>query len=149
VLGEATPGASQFYRARAAITRRLIERHGFNIVAVDAARIDRTLAFQADVQLVMTAKAASGRLSSSASQTGSVLPPGPISYIRKKDVNGTMHRFAGPSGRPMRRCRVTQLVTPGSVVRPLKLHFSHPDDWGRIQASAARVTAASCLGESA
>jgi erythromycin esterase-like protein len=46
LLGEATHGTSQFYRARAMITRRLIEKHGFNIVAVeadwpDAARIDR------------------------------------------------------------------------------------------------------------
>ncbi|HUJ02832.1 MAG TPA: erythromycin esterase family protein [Rhizomicrobium sp.] len=46
LLGEATHGTSEFYRARAAITRRLIENHGFNIVAVeadwpDAARIDR------------------------------------------------------------------------------------------------------------
>src|SRR5215203_2671988 len=46
LLGEATHGTSEFYRARAAITRRLICRHGFNIVAVeadwpDAARIDR------------------------------------------------------------------------------------------------------------
>jgi erythromycin esterase-like protein len=46
LLGEATHGTSQFYSARAAITRRLIEKHGFNIVAVeadwpDAARIDR------------------------------------------------------------------------------------------------------------
>jgi protein-L-isoaspartate(D-aspartate) O-methyltransferase len=45
-LGEATHGTSEFYRARAAITRRLIERHGFTIVAVeadwpDAAAIDR------------------------------------------------------------------------------------------------------------
>ena len=45
LLGEATHGTSEFYRARAAITRRLIERHGFNLVAVeadwpDAARID-------------------------------------------------------------------------------------------------------------
>ena len=45
LLGEATHGSSEFYRARAAITRRLIERHGFSIVAVeadgpDAARID-------------------------------------------------------------------------------------------------------------
>ena len=45
LLGEATHGTSEFYRARAAITRRLIERHGFAIVAVeadwpDAARID-------------------------------------------------------------------------------------------------------------
>ena len=46
LLGEASHGTSEFYRARAAITRRLIERHGFNIVAVeadwpDAATIDR------------------------------------------------------------------------------------------------------------
>lgn len=45
LLGEATHGTSEFYRARAAITRRLITHHGFTIVAVeadwpDAARID-------------------------------------------------------------------------------------------------------------
>src|SRR3546814_18486829 len=45
LLGEATHGTSEFYLARAAITRRLVERHGFNVVAVeadwpDAARID-------------------------------------------------------------------------------------------------------------
>ena len=52
LLGEASHGTSQFYRARAAITRRLIEKHGFNIVAVeadwpDAARIDRYVRFRA------------------------------------------------------------------------------------------------------
>src|SRR6476646_7909080 len=36
LLGEATHGTAEFYRARAAITRRLVERHGFNIVAVEA-----------------------------------------------------------------------------------------------------------------
>ncbi|HEX8234269.1 MAG TPA: protein-L-isoaspartate(D-aspartate) O-methyltransferase [Caulobacteraceae bacterium] len=36
LLGEATHGTSEFYRARAAITRRLIEKHGFTIVAVEA-----------------------------------------------------------------------------------------------------------------
>ncbi len=46
LLGEASHGTSEFYRARAAITRRLIEEHGFTIVAVeadwpDAAGIDR------------------------------------------------------------------------------------------------------------
>lgn len=46
LLGEASHGTSEFYRARAAITRRLIEEHGFTIVAVeadwpDAATIDR------------------------------------------------------------------------------------------------------------
>jgi erythromycin esterase-like protein len=46
LLGEASHGTSEFYRARAAITRRLIEEHGFNMVAIeadwpDAATIDR------------------------------------------------------------------------------------------------------------
>ena len=46
LLGEASHGTSEFYRARAAITRRLVERHGFTIVALeadwpDAAAIDR------------------------------------------------------------------------------------------------------------
>src|SRR5207248_11088078 len=36
LLGEATHGTAEFYRARAAITRRLIEQHGFRIVAVEA-----------------------------------------------------------------------------------------------------------------
>lgn len=45
LLGEATHGTHEFYAARAQITRRLIEQHGFNIVAVegdwpDVARID-------------------------------------------------------------------------------------------------------------
>ena len=46
LLGEASHGTSEFYRARAAITRRLIEQHGFTIVAAeadwpDAAQINR------------------------------------------------------------------------------------------------------------
>ena len=46
LLGEASHGTSEFYRARAVITRRLIEEHGFTIVAVeadwpDAAAVDR------------------------------------------------------------------------------------------------------------
>src|SRR3954451_7988079 len=46
LLGEASHGTSEFYRARWAITRRLIEHHGFRIVAVeadwpDAAAVDR------------------------------------------------------------------------------------------------------------
>jgi protein-L-isoaspartate(D-aspartate) O-methyltransferase len=45
LLGEATHGTSEFYRMRARITRELIERKGFTIVAAeadwpDAARID-------------------------------------------------------------------------------------------------------------
>jgi len=46
LLGEASHGTSEFYRARASISKRLIEEHGFGIVAVeadwpDAAAIDR------------------------------------------------------------------------------------------------------------
>ena len=46
LLGEASHGTSEFYRARAAITRRLLEEHGFDTVAVeadwpDAATVDR------------------------------------------------------------------------------------------------------------
>jgi protein-L-isoaspartate(D-aspartate) O-methyltransferase len=36
LLGEASHGTAEFYRARAAITRHLIEHHGFTIVAVEA-----------------------------------------------------------------------------------------------------------------
>jgi erythromycin esterase-like protein len=36
LLGESTHGTAEFYRARAAITRRLVERHGFSIVALEA-----------------------------------------------------------------------------------------------------------------
>ncbi len=46
LLGEASHGTAEFYRARAAITRHLVEHHGFKIIAVeadwpDAAAIDR------------------------------------------------------------------------------------------------------------
>ncbi len=46
LLGEASHGTSEFYQARAAITRHLIANHGFTIVAVeadwpDAAIVDR------------------------------------------------------------------------------------------------------------
>jgi len=45
LIGEASHGTSEFYRARAQITRRLVERHGFTIIAAeadwpDAAKID-------------------------------------------------------------------------------------------------------------
>jgi protein-L-isoaspartate(D-aspartate) O-methyltransferase len=51
MLGEASHGSHEFYAARAAITRRLVERHGFTIVAVeadwpDAAAIDRYVRHQ-------------------------------------------------------------------------------------------------------
>src|SRR3546814_16189492 len=48
LLCEASHGTSEFYRARAAITRHLIAEHGFTIVAVhrdwpDAASTDRSI----------------------------------------------------------------------------------------------------------
>jgi erythromycin esterase-like protein len=51
LLGEASHGTSEFYRARAAVTRHLIEHHGFTIVSVeadwpDAAAIDRHVRHQ-------------------------------------------------------------------------------------------------------
>ena len=59
-LGEASHGTSEFYRARAAISRRLIERHGFNIVAVegdwpDCATIDRYVRHRPPRDLEFTA----------------------------------------------------------------------------------------------
>ncbi|MDF2640224.1 MAG: protein-L-isoaspartate O-methyltransferase [Novosphingobium lindaniclasticum] len=53
MLGEASHGTSEFYRARAAITRHLVDQHGFTIVAVeadwpDAARVDRYVRHRAD-----------------------------------------------------------------------------------------------------
>lgn len=52
LLGEASHGTSEFYRARAAITRHLVEYHGFTIVAVeadwpDAAAINRYITHEA------------------------------------------------------------------------------------------------------
>lgn len=46
LLGEVTHGTSEFYRARAAITLRLVRQHGFRILAIegdwpDAAELDR------------------------------------------------------------------------------------------------------------
>ncbi len=46
LLGEASHGTAEFYKARAAITRRLVSRHGFRILAIeadwpDAAELDR------------------------------------------------------------------------------------------------------------
>lgn len=35
-LGESSHGTSEFYTPRAAITRRLVERHGFTIVGLEA-----------------------------------------------------------------------------------------------------------------
>lgn len=48
MLGEASHGTAEFYLSRAAISRHLIEHHGFNLVAVeadwpDAAAVDRAV----------------------------------------------------------------------------------------------------------
>jgi len=54
LLGEASHGTSEFYRARARLTQRLIAQHGFSIVAVeadwpDAAAVDRHVRQRAPV----------------------------------------------------------------------------------------------------
>ena len=51
MLGECSHGTAEFYEARAAITRRFVERHGFTIVAAeadwpDAAVLDRAIRHQ-------------------------------------------------------------------------------------------------------
>ncbi|KAL2162979.1 hypothetical protein VTH06DRAFT_6815 [Thermothelomyces fergusii] len=51
LIGDASHGTSEFYEARAVLTRHLIDRHGFNIVAVeadwpDAEAIDRYVRFR-------------------------------------------------------------------------------------------------------
>jgi protein-L-isoaspartate(D-aspartate) O-methyltransferase len=56
LLGECSHGTSEFYRARAAITQRLIEEHGFTIVAVeadwpDAAAVDRYIRHRESVPM--------------------------------------------------------------------------------------------------
>lgn len=43
LLGEATHGTAEFYRARAIITRHFIEKHGFHLVALEADWPDATL----------------------------------------------------------------------------------------------------------
>ena len=55
LLGDGTHGTSEFYRARAEITKRLIQYHGFNIVAVeadwpDAESIDRYVRQRPEIQ---------------------------------------------------------------------------------------------------
>lgn len=59
LLGESTHGTDEFYRARAAITERLVREHGFTIVAVeadwpDAARIDAYIRGHADLPSATT-----------------------------------------------------------------------------------------------
>jgi erythromycin esterase-like protein len=59
LLGESTHGTDEFYRARSAITERLIREHGFTIVAVeadwpDAARIDAYIRGRTDLPSALT-----------------------------------------------------------------------------------------------
>ena len=57
LIGEASHGTAEFYRARAAITKRLIEEHGFTVVAVeadwpDAHYIDRFVRLRASASMM-------------------------------------------------------------------------------------------------
>lgn len=59
LLGESTHGTDEFYRARAAMTERLVKEHGFTIVAVetdwpDAARIDAYIRGRAEPSSAFT-----------------------------------------------------------------------------------------------
>lgn len=59
LLGESTHGTDEFYRARAAITERLVERHGFTVVAAeadwpDAGRIDAYIRGRTDLPAALT-----------------------------------------------------------------------------------------------
>src|SRR5664279_3709927 len=106
-----------------------------------------SLAFRTDVQLVhIPANTASGRLSSSANQTGVFLPSGPVSYS-ENDVTGTTQRFADPSQR--RQCGeavLRTLVTPGSVVLPLRANtgdgMPHRAVVSSLSPSASRIIGA-------
>src|SRR5579859_955928 len=56
LIGEASHGTAEFYHARAEITKRLIEKHGFETVAVeadwpDARFIDRYVRLESQVLL--------------------------------------------------------------------------------------------------
>ena len=81
--------------------------------------VSPSLTFRTDVQRVqMPAKKASGRLSSSANQTGGREPSGWSSFSAKL-VKGTTHRLSTPSHR--RQCGEATLrmfVTPESEFRP-------------------------------
>ena len=76
------------------------EGRGFRLANANDLR-NYTADFRRGVKLALTLAAASGRLSSSANQTGFFLPSGPVSYS-ENDVNGTTQRFGGPSHR--RQC---------------------------------------------
>ena len=81
--------------------------------------VSPSLTFLTDVQRVqIPAKKASGRLSSSANQTGGREPSGRTSFS-ENEVNGTTQRLSTPSQR--RQCgeaTLRTLVTPGSELRP-------------------------------
>ena len=80
--------------------------------------VSPSLTFRTDVQRVqMPAKKASGRLSSSANQTGGREPSGWSSFS-EKPVNGTTHRLSTPSHRRQwGEATLRTLVTPESEFR--------------------------------
>src|SRR5271166_6178595 len=80
-----------------------------------------SLTLRTDLQRVhMPAKKASGRLSSSANQTGGREPSGRISFSAKL-VNGTTHRLSTPSHRRQwGEETLRTFVTPESELRPLE-----------------------------
>jgi protein-L-isoaspartate(D-aspartate) O-methyltransferase len=99
LLGEATHGTSEFYRARAAITRRLIERHGFTLVAVE---VDWPDAARSTATFVTRCRAGPQRRHSAASRPGC----GAMSRFMISSI-GCAHRL--DAGRRPRRARALWL----------------------------------------
>jgi len=88
LLGEATHGTAEFYQARARITEMLVDRHGFNIVAVEADWPDAAVydAFVRDLPRPKTPKAAFTRFPTWMWRNGQV-----AEFLnRLKDINATI-----------------------------------------------------------
>lgn len=94
LLGEATHGTHEFYRERAAITRRLIVEKGFNAVAVeadwpDACRVDRFVRGQPGDDTAAAALAGFGRFPSWMWRNADVLDF--VGWLRDHNDNAGMH----------------------------------------------------------
>jgi erythromycin esterase-like protein len=92
LLGEASHGTSEFYRARAAISKRLIAHHGFNIVAVEADWPDAATS---------TATSVTGRSAKASRPRSSASRPGCGETV--KSTASSAGSGATTTGAPMRR----------------------------------------------
>jgi protein-L-isoaspartate(D-aspartate) O-methyltransferase len=116
LLGEASHGTSEFYRARAAISRRLIERHGFDIVAVeadwpDAAAIDRYVRHKAAKSDAETAFRRFPTWMWRSRPTGPTRRPSTATSVIARGGTGRRKR----SSASRRGCGATRRSTPSSA----------------------------------